>query len=259
MALMPPYDVPAPQPRGLRYGLFTAANGPLALPDHGRGGGVQYVPETCGHAHVYPVDCPDDSPAELKVFDPGSDTVVLEPFVVYGSLNCGSAGVSQEDLVRRVTSNLLSGEQTQAEAALADELAAGSAGLGTATDIVDAVSRLEQWLYGATGADYGYVGYIHASPDVAAYAGEAYLIEDQGPVKRTPLNTIWSIGGGYPEGTLFISGQVTVWRSQNILIPPLDQVFDRETNQYNILAEREYVVGYDCFANSIELDLGGSP
>jgi len=259
MALVPADNVPAPQPRGLRYGLFTVANGPLPLPAHGAGGGVIYQPESCGHAHSYPVDCPDESPTPEKIFDSMPDPVTAEPFVVYGSLQCGSAGKTQAELEAAVRRNLASGEQAQAEAELAVILDAGAAGLGAAVDIVDAVSRLEQWLYGIESADYGHIGYLHASPEVAAYAGEASLIVDQGAVKRTPYGTLWSIGGGYPEGTLYISGQVTVWRSSDVFVPELDQTLDRSTNQYYIVAEREYAVAYDCVANSITLDLGGSP
>lgn len=257
MALMPPDSVPAPQPRGLRYGLFSVANGPLTLPEKGRGGGIQYDPETCGHAHSFPVDCPDESPTPEKTFDEFPDTIVAEPFVAYGSLTCGSAGRSQGELEAVVRRNLASGEQSQAEAELAVLLAAESAGLGSTINVVSAVSQLEQWLYGIATSDYGHVGYLHASPDVAAHAGDANLIVDQGPVKRTPYGTLWSIGGGYPPGTVFISGQVTVWRSADVWVPPLDQVLDRSTNQYFLVAEREYAVAFDCVANSIDLDLLG--
>lgn len=259
MALMPPEGVLAPQPRGLRYGLFTVANGPLTLPDKGRGGGIKYDPESCGHAHTYPVECPGESPALDKIFDEFPDTIVAEPFVVYGSLQCGSAGRTQAELAAAARRNLTSGEQSQAEAELAVLLDAGSVGLGAAVDVVDAVSRLEQWLYGIDSADYGHVGYLHASPEVAAYAAEASLIVDQGAMKRTPFGSLWSIGGGYPEGTLYASGQVTVWRSADIFVPDLDQTLDRSTNQYYVVAEREYAVSFDCVANSITLDLGGSP
>lgn len=249
MALMPPETVPAPQPRGIRYGLFTVANGPLELAVHGRGGGVQYEPVSCGQAHTYPIEC-DDSPPEM-VFDPGTGTVAFEPFLVYGSLTCGSAGKTQADLRAEVTRNLTSGEQTQAETAMAALLTAGATGLGAATLVVDAVSQLEQWIHGT--ADYGHVATLHASVGVAAWAADAGLVVQDGPVKRTPFGSVWSFGGGYPDDIIWVSGQPTVWRSPDIDVPPLDQVLDRATNQYSIVASREYVVGYDCAAASVTL------
>lgn len=252
MALTPAMRVAAPQPRGLRYGLFTAANGPLELAIHARAGGVAYVPDSCGRARRWPIENPPDGPA--KVFDTAPAVIEAEPVIVYGSLTTGSAGYSSQELIDRVTRNLESGEQTQAEAELAERLAAADTALGAATNTVDAVSTLEQWLYGTSG--YGHVGYLHASPDVAAYAADAGLVVQNGPLKVTPYGSIWSIGGGYPAGTVYATGQVTVWRASDIAVTPPDQVLDRSTNQYHLIAEREYALAWDCLAASVTLTLG---
>lgn len=255
MALVPAPLVPAPEPRGLRYGLFAAANGPLDLPRFGAGGGVRYDPVSCGVAYVYPVECDDTPPA--KTFDPGDDSVEAAPFLVYASLACGSAGYTPAELEAKVRRRLAAGEQSAAESALADVLAAdASLAALTSTDdtsIVAAVAELEQWLY----EQYGYAGVLHAPVRAAAHAMDHGLLVRDGPVWRTAMGTAWVFGGGYPDdGLAYITGQVTVWRSTDVTVPPAAQVLDRATNQYALLAEREYAVGYDCVAASVPLDLG---
>src|ERR1041384_8602250 len=47
-----PVYVAQPAVGNIRYGLFTAANGPFDLPVHGAVGGVQYLQEHCGQAHL---------------------------------------------------------------------------------------------------------------------------------------------------------------------------------------------------------------
>lgn len=252
---MPLEPVPAPQPRGLRYGLLTVANGPLELPEPGRISGVSYDPVSCGRAHTWPHV--EESPGE-KVFDARPDTVEAHSFTVYGSLNTGSLGTSQTDLRAELLRNLASGEQTQVEAELAAQLATDGIALGQAASVLEAVSHLEQWVYGTN--DYGHVAYLHASPGVAALAADAGLVVQDGPLKRTPFGTLWSIGGGYHPGLMWVTGQVTVWRSSEPFVPPLDQVLNRTTNQYNLIAEREYAVAWDCAAAGVSVDIpGGSP
>lgn len=243
--------VEAPMPLPLRYGLFTAVGALLPLEGNVRGAGVTYYPETCGVAHDWSIDCPDESPGpEDKVFDEEPDPTEALPFLVYGSATCGSAGndaASMEDKARR---NLENGEQTQVEQELAVLLTAGSAGLGAAGSTVDAVSQLEQWLYATM--DYGRTGFIHTSPGMAAWLqfnGAGLMVRD-GNRWRTPYGSIWSIGSGYPADTIWISGEVHVWRA-DVAVPPVTQIFDRIANQWYALAEREYAVAYDCYANSI--------
>src|SRR5690606_41267912 len=54
--------ITAPEPLGRRYGLLAGAAGPIDLPPHGAGGGVRYVPVTCGEAHSWPIECVEGAP-----------------------------------------------------------------------------------------------------------------------------------------------------------------------------------------------------
>lgn len=260
MGIIPYITVPAPEPRGLRYGLLTAANGPLDLPDHARAGGIQYKPVSCGHAHTYPPECgPDEDTPTEKTFDPADDTIQRNPFIVYATYVCGTVGYTADELTTYALRRLANGEQTEAERALADIMIPAAAPLPAPdiTDVVSVVGELEQWLYGgAPGeANYGNVGYLHASPRMAAYFSDRHVLEQDSNVWRTKNGTIVVFGGGYPDGTLFITGQVTVWRSPDVFVYPPDRVLDRETNQYLLVAEREYVVSYDCLVGSSPIDV----
>jgi phenylpyruvate tautomerase PptA (4-oxalocrotonate tautomerase family) len=253
----PAQVVTPPASPGLRYGLFNAAVGPLDLPDHAIGGGVTWPPESCGGAHAWGATCHEptvdrggDGDQQLsvsKTVDDAGDWATASPFVAYGSYTCGSVGTGPEELSYRARLRLQNGEQSQAEAALAAQLAASSVEVfaADAASIAAVVAELEQWLYGTAG--YGTVGYLHAPPRVSAWAMQAGLIEPAGPVLTTRLGTRWVFGGGYPDDAyLHISGLVTVWRSPDIITPPPQ--LDRSTNQWTALAERPYAVGFDCHA-----------
>ena len=266
--MIPPQVINPPEPRGQRYGLLTAANGPLSLPTpHGLAGGVTYTPVGCGIAHLYAAVCPtsytvrgdsEEGNAE-KTFDSAESAIERESFIAYASLLCGSAGTTPAALEERVRRRLADGEQTVAEAGMAAILAAGATPLlpPITTDLTDVIGELEQWLYGQAPGDagYGYAGYLHASPRIAAHAAEEGLLVRDGQILRTHLGTVWVFGGGYPDdGTIYATGQVTVWRSDDVFVTPATSALDRGTNQYGLLAEREYAVSYDCIAGSATFD-----
>ncbi|HEX6872901.1 MAG TPA: hypothetical protein VF163_17530, partial [Micromonosporaceae bacterium] len=188
----------------------------------------------------------------------------------------GSAGRTAEQARERTIRRFHDGEATGVEKGLARVMAAAGAPLLEAPDptsIVSVIATLEQWIYGVQdvalaaggtteGVSYGYQAYIHATPRVNAYASDAHLIVDdrdaRGPFKRTELGSIWVFGGGYNGAApgeaepaagvdaIYITGQVTVWRDFDVQTAPMRQVFDRSANQWLGLAERTYVVGFDC-------------
>lgn len=254
MALYTAPLIEAPEPRGQRYGLFAAANGPLELTGKAIGGGIRYESLGCGVAHSFPVECDDTPPS--KEFDADDGVIEADPFMVYAGLVCGPVGSNRARVEAKVRRRLANGEQAAAEAGLAAALAASSPTALLAPypdDLKSVVGALEQWLYGQAG--YGQVGYIHAPLRFAAYAADAGLaVREAGTgVLRTILGTIW-IFGDYPDdGTMYATGQVTVWRSE-INVPDVDQTLDRQTNQRYVLAERTYAVAWDCVAGEITFD-----
>jgi hypothetical protein len=264
MALIPGLVVPAPEPLRTRYGLFTAASGPLDLPAHGEGGGVRYVPDTCGSAHAYGVTCYDgDNPAPSKPHDPDNAEVETGVFVVLSTLNCGAPGYTMEEYRTKVRRRLEGTEQAAVETALwaGLDLEGNSLGIltldGQAVNvdsgydpglITDVVGALERYAY--TEQQYGYTAYIHAPVEVAAFAAEAGMVLPDGNRKVTPMGSVW-VFGAYGSGSVIITGQTTVWRAPEIQVY---NALDQATNEVLLVAERAYAVGFDCLAGRAEFD-----
>jgi hypothetical protein len=278
--------IPGPEPFKKRYGILTAASGPMDLSTpHERGGGVRYTPVTCGVAHPYPIACYDglvEPPPEGKPRDLDDAEVDVPSFMVIASIECGSIGHTTAEDEARVSRRMANGEQGAVERALWTGLDDNGNSLDipsldsesvavTAPEpdiLASVISALEDYAYRIQG--YGNVAYIHAPVSVAAHAADGLVISD-GPLLRTPYGSIWIFGGGYP-GTgpggdpapdggayLHVTGQVNVWRSSGMFIYPPAQTMNRVTNQKLLIAEREYAAGFDCFAGRAAFDpLGGS-
>lgn len=283
MTLIPGFTVPAPEPLRRRPGLFDAASGPLDLPAHGEGGGVAYVPVTCGAAYGYGINCyAGEVVAPDKPIDTDAQQVLSGSFAVLSTLNCSATGYTEAEYQAKVRRKLEGAEQGAVE----ETFWTGEDHAGTAIDILNlektataifpptggteymttVLATLEDWLYRQQG--YGYTGYIHAPVAFAPYAAEAGLIIPEmvnNPLSRklTPNGSVWVFGGGYPGtgdsgasgwpggGFLHITGQVTVWRAPQI---QTYSAFDVTTNERLLVAERAYAVAYDCFNARVEFN-----
>lgn len=264
MALIPGLVVTPPEPLRTRYGLFTAASGPLDLPAHGEGGGVRYVPYTCGSGYAYGVTCYEDpADAPEKPHDPDNDEVDTGVFLALSTLNCGAPGYTLEESRTKVLRRLETAEQAIVEDAFWTglDLEGNSLGIlnldGQAVDIptgydpgliTDVVGALERYAYTTNG--YGYSAYIHAPVEVAAFGHEAGLVLKDGNRLVTPMGSVWSFGA-YPAGSVIVTGQTTVWRAPEVQV---HDAFDRISNERLLVAERAYAVGFDCFAGRAEFD-----
>ncbi len=256
MPITPATDVTAPEPYGRRYGLITAAGGPLDLPAGRTGGDVQYEPISCGTARAVALDCVDQEDPETKTFDPGDTWITGPGFVVYSSLQCGAAGAG--DVEMRVRRRLETAEQGAVERFLGEQLATVAETVappvpGSAAAVIGA---LEQWLYSEQ--EYGAIGFIHAPIRLASYVGDTTpLTPDSAGRFRTRMGTV-VVFGDYPDnGDIYITGHTTLWRAADINIPPRAQVLNRTTNQLMMLAEREWAVAWDCYAGVATFDVEG--
>jgi hypothetical protein len=274
MPLIPSQEVPAPVPGPRRYGLFDAASGPVDLAGNARGAGVRYRPVTCGSARSWPLGCyagsvvPPEGGKEGLALAPEVNAI---PFLVMAGQTCSRVGYTSGEFDAMIRAELEAGEQGAAEAALWTGLDGDGTGLGitslatdpfdiTITDgdsITEVVAALEDYAYRAQG--YAYRAMIHAPVSVAAWAAEVGLIEKDGRLKVTPYGSVWVFGGGYPGGpdsaaTLHITGQVSVWRSAETFVYPVDETMDRATNEVLLVAEREYAIGFDCLNGRATFD-----
>lgn len=264
MAIIPGLIVPAPEPLRRRYGLFDAASGPIDLPTHGEGGGIRYVPVTCGEAYAYGINCyTGEVSAPAKPLDTDNAEVSSGVFSVLATVLCSAPGYTDEEFRGKVLRRLEATEQAAVEGALWSGLDFEGNSLGTLSLdaeaeavptnydpglITDVIGALERYAYTDNG--YGGVAYIHAPVEVAAFAAEAGLIVQDGPRKITPLGSVWSFGA-YPAGSVIVTGQTAVWRAPEIQVY---NSFDRTTNEVVLVAERAYSVGFECFAGRAEFD-----
>lgn len=274
-------DKPTPS-MPLRYGLFQAAVGPLDLPVHARNGGLQYINPLCRTGNLYENECPPSAlDSKAAFFGVGTETVLGAPFLATATITCGTVGFTYEEL-RAMTLEALKGvEQTLVEEALstgaegqdpsllaADGIITVTGGGATAVEVISELERARYCGFGANQTNYGPPGYLHMAIPVFNELKSQHLIDFDGTRWRTPMGTVVSTGcyanndpaGAAPVDGVFwvyITGQTTIWRTSdaNVHIAPVEGSLDRTTNQMLMLAEREYVVTYECdgFAKAVTL------
>jgi hypothetical protein len=251
-----------------RYGLFNAVGVQSAWDDHWGSGGIVFESEFCSLPRGYDVACTDSLAA--KTFDPQS-TVPGTPFVVYAGLLCGAVGHTEAEYQAKVLNRLKAGEQGAVEQIFSRQLNGQSRGLANATPnattvvpagttTADQIGALEEALY----STYGLRGVLHVPFQYGERMHAAMALVRDGSVWRTALGTAVSIGNyeGYtPAGAapaaghtwIYITGQTFVWRNPNVFVSDLAGSLNRTTNQVTIVAEREYIVTYECGAYAVDV------
>lgn len=134
----------------------------------------------------------------------------------------------------------------------------------TALDIVEAIGRLEAEL----ALCYNGQGVIHVPAVLAAELLSEDLVIRQGDQLFTLLGNRISIGGGYtgaspagvvdPEAVwIYATGAVFYFRSPLVSIAQGASSFDRSVNTVSAIAERTYVIGWDCCHIGVPVYPGG--
>lgn len=144
---------------------------------------------------------------------------------------------------------------------------------GAAVDVATGLGLLEEAL-----ADcYGGVGVIHVPIKLLPTLQAHQLVE---PVSgrnvgtgqfdrqlQTLAGNLVAVGAGYPgtgpDGTdpgddaawMFATGPIFMYRS-NVKVNPFASTVNRENNTIEMIAERTYVLGYDCCVHAIQVELG---
>lgn len=251
-----------------RYGLFNAAITPSEWQPHWGDGGIVFEDEFCVLPRGYDVNCTDSLAA--KTFDPQT-SIPGTPFVVYAGLVCGSVGHTEAEFQAKVLNRLKAGEQGTVEQIFSRGLNGQSRPLANATpnatlivpsgtSVADQVGALEEALY----STYGLRGVLHVPFQYGERMFANHPLIKDGSVWRTGLGTAVSIGNydGYtPAGvapaaghtTIYITGQTFVWRNPNVFVSDLAGSLNRTTNQVTMLAEREYIVTYECGAWAVDV------
>lgn len=282
VATIPPVLIEKPTPSmPLRYGLLQAAVGPLDLPVHARNGGLRYVTSLCDDGFGYEIECIADQNSKTTEFSLGTTTVTGLPFIIAATVTCGAVGYTFDEQKAFVMERLRGVEQGVLESIFSTSSLGQGPGLVTADGITtvtgagdtltDVLGELERARYcGFTGnvTRYGPPGYLHVAIPVFNRLKELHLIEFDGTRWRTAIGTVVSTGcyaNNDPAGAapadgvfwLYLTGQTVIWRTSDdqVQVAPVEGSLNRTTNQMLMLAEREYVVTYECggFAKPVTL------
>jgi len=282
-----PVYVDQPAVGNIRYGLFTAANGPFPMPDHGDVGGVQYLEEHCGQAHLLAAaSCSSPTIAASTTLDACDGTAIGLPFQVVAGLKAGAFPYDAAEVERRarirlndnaqyVTEQAFWGGNADVQAALMRPELNGSGILdvtptpGTPVTIEYGVGLLEDAL-----AAYSYPGILHCRPIVTPYLVERQMMplpQQKGLTGKqyTPMGNVWSFGRGYSgnkpnndataptAGTAYIAatGATTIWSDPRIFVSPPERTFDRSGNAWQTTAQQAYSITVDCVAFFVLVEL----
>jgi hypothetical protein len=266
-----PILVDAPRTRE-RYGIFATSEIDESVDPHVWLGGVQFITGNCGDAVGYTVACASSLAAKTFASEPAFNTAT--PFIVYAGRLCGTVGFTEAESQRYTLAKLRSAEQTVVEQVFSDQLFGQSPGLANNPSVttvavaaginfVEAVGRLEAAFYAA----YGYAGTIHMPFRAGEHASSQHILHSDAEfplpgndrVWKTAVGSTVSIGaysGNSPAGAapaaghqwIYITPPVKIWRQSDsqVFVSPIEGSLNRTTNQETWLAERSYVVGFEC-------------
>jgi hypothetical protein len=259
----------------LPYGLMSVVQTPTDPDDHWQNG-ILYQTDPCGQAQVTTTDCPVPPTDKLPTLGPGLRGA--NPFTVYTFPTCSAPGGFAEEARTRAVAALTSGEARTVErvfwtgeSGVVPSLAAtggmitglgGSLDQSAATIItggpltpVEGLALLEE----ALSSCYGNEGVIHVTPGTLTRLVTNGSVSRDGARLRSPNGHLVAAGAGYP-GTgpsgvanapgvrwMFATGAVFLRRTD--VITPSATVADslnRGKNTIGFLAERTYVIGWDC-------------
>lgn len=271
----------------LSYGLMSVATLVDDTDQHWRAG-IQYQPEICDDAQLTTDGCPvGDTPIKTFTSD-GIPTIGAEPFTAYTWIDCSPIGNFWEEAEARTRTALLNGEARAVEAGfwtgttdagpntvrphLAEDTAVfdppgtlvqpAAVISVTGAPLVVAIGALED----ALGDCYGGVGVIHAPRQLGAHFADHTQIERTGAQLRTMLGTSVAFGAGYPGTSpagaaatatsvwMYATGAVSVRRSAVGLTSTRPEALDRTENNLRLIAERTYVIGWDCCLFAAEVN-----
>jgi hypothetical protein len=236
--------VEAPPVVALPYGIFSVAEPRLATEEHWRLG-VQWQSQACGLTRTTygPCNVPESGPL-------GEDNYCFvgqfEPFSVYTFNNDPVVGHTLEEHRANAVQRLIATEQTTVEQYVWAQLGIDAVSTLSLTSFGPGVvlGYLEQKL----AENYGGQGVIHMSRLTATYLWE--YLQVQGGKLVTKLGTPVVAGAGYDPITspldkfkMYASGPVVLYRGD---VDTRENAVNKSINEVSIVAQRDYVLGWDC-------------
>jgi hypothetical protein len=254
-------------------------------------GGVDYIPDSCAEAGTTLDGCPSGDTVTKAPTVTGIGDMGAQPFTVFSWIRCSPVGFSQAEVEARARNGLTRGEARAVERIfwtgttsigaqdvlphLAENTAVTEAGIqlqtaatiitGTTVDVVEGMGMLE----GELALCYGGEGVIHVPRSLlAALAGQG-LVRQDGMRLRTMggmnVAAYSSNNRQGPDGTnpaggttwIYGTGAVDMRRSDIEFTGSYAQSIDRSENSLVLVAERTYVIGWDCCHLAVRVSLGG--
>jgi hypothetical protein len=255
------HEVTAPPAIPYRFGVFsvveprTAQLEGVTVDEHWRLG-VQWVSEACALAEVTFGNCIEPEVAGL-ISDRTCAEFQYDPFTVYAFNTDAIPGHTLSQHEANAIARLTNGEQRAVESVLWQKLLAADP---VPTDLTMFPAWIGLgWIEQQLAEQYGSMGVIHMNRYAATALSLHLRIE--GGVMRTLLGTPVIVGGGYDPtpnpivdtAVVFGSGPVAMWRGD---IDTRENAVDKALNDVSIVAQRDYVLGWDCVAVSAEISLG---
>ncbi len=277
------------------FGLLSALATEIRSGDAHWRNGITYE-SLCPEAGTTYDDCFAVSGTGAAAPAPGTKSPTFEheyrgatPFTVYAEVDCSAPDFwnDSQGMIERALSRV---EEDAVEAAVwtgvaggnpvvwphlaADEVVTDRSGItlqtaavtvsgGAIFSVVEGIGRLE----GALGDCHRGVGVIHVPAELGAALADANLLVREGPRYRTPNGNVVVLGQGYPgtspAGTLpgdsrwvYATGIPIIYRSDIYVTPPVSTL-DRSSNSVTPIAERTFVVGWECCHVGVQIALGG--
>lgn len=259
-----------------RYGLLSVAD--VSTPGDTRWqNGVEFQPIACDTALVTRNSCLTDITTKVPTVT-GSPAFGADPFTVYSWVGCSLVGTPRAEYERRTTEALARGEgrgvedvfwtgnangesvlphlaenTTTVEDGVVLQTAASPVTTGSAVDVVTAVGLLE----GELAQCYGGEGVLHVPATAVAHlADRGQLIQDGDMLRTWYGNRVAVYASNNRQGPtgvnpaagqywFYATGPVTVLRS-NVFLTPFAESIDRSKNNVVQIAERTYIIKWDC-------------
>lgn len=282
--------VDPPAPAGLPYGLWDAAQHPAPASPHWQQG-VTWT-ERCPTGATTYDEClsvtgtgAPPAPA-AKTDNVGQTDRGATPFTVYAEFDCSPVGLRDAETV---ASNALARvEQQQVEAAFWTGTAGGQPvvfpHLAADSEVLDAQEMVLQTAASVcvTGADaahglgaleqcladcYAGQGVLHVPRRALATLAAWGLVHDRDGRLMTTAGNLVAVGSGYtgsgPDGAdpaagtawIYATGAVFGYRSE-VQVRSVRDSLDRAENTLRMIAERTYVLGFECCHLAAHVVLG---
>lgn len=278
--------VPRPTRITSPYGLFSVAQLPTESDGHWQLG-VRTEIGTCLPSGVTTDSCAVTGTGNKVQIDAMS-TLGATPFTVYSIPACSTVGFVDEAR-KYATDALINGEQRAVEREFWSGAAGTTPHLAANTQIISADGSIEQsaattvvsggasvdpveglgLLEEALGWCYGAEGVIHAPPSVVTSWEARGLVRRVGSSLRSPGNHLIARGDGYPgtgpDGSMpatsrwvYATGAVQLRRGPiEVRGSSSGEVVDRSKNDVVLVAERTYVINWECCHLAIPIKIGG--